>query len=228
MKKILPVIVSIALCVPFTGCANRFENQKEVLVGTKWFSAAETSNSVVVWDFYEDSLQCSQYFFDGNGIHDSDKDTAEYEFQKDVIKVTFADDEILIPYTFENNELHLEQGKYFSVQDIEDGIQGCWTSHKKDYILGMSTEDEYNIQFDAGTMIHESAGKGIGQLAGSIVYAGPYEGTYTIGDGKFETEVMHGGSFFFNVYDGKVNVFHYGDKMTPSDGLPGKDGYVFD
>lgn len=228
MKKCLSFILGVIICLSFSGCANTFEKEKAALNGTKWFSAVETSNSVVVWDFFEESLQCSKYFFDGNGIHESDKNVAEYELEKDVIKAKFEDNEILIPYTFENDEIHLEKGKYFSVQDIEDGIQGCWTFHKKDYIssIRMSTENEYNIQFNAGTMINESAGRAY--TGEGYYYYGPNEGTYTIGNGKFETEAKHGGEFFFNVYEGKVNLYHYGDRMTPSDGLPGEDGYVFD
>lgn len=219
MKKIyLSFILGVIICLSFTGCANTFEKEKAALNDTKWFSAVETSNSVVVWDFYEESLQRSKYFFDGNGIHDSDKDTAEYELEKDIIKVKFEDEELLIPYTFENDEIRLEQGKYFSVQDIEDGIQGCWTLHKK--------SNEYNVQFNAGTMINESAARAY--TGDGYYYYGPNEGAYTVGNGKFETEAKHGGEYFFNVYDGKVNLYHYGEQMTSSNGLPGEDGYVFD
>ena len=35
-------------------------------------------------------------------------------------------DEIVIPYTLENGIINLEEGTYFSDQDIDDGIQGHW------------------------------------------------------------------------------------------------------
>lgn len=43
-----------------------------------------------------------------------------------------------------------------------------------------------------------------------------------------KTEARHADDYFFSVYGGKVNIYHYEDQMTPSDGLPGEDGYVFD
>ena len=56
---------------------------------------------------------------------------------------------------------------------------------------------------------------------------GPYEGTYTIGDGTFVTDADHGDRYFFNVYEGEVNVFHYGNEMKRGEGFPGQDGYKF-
>lgn len=101
-------------------------------------------------------------------------------------------------------------------------------SPSKNYISAIktSTETEHNIQFNAGTMINESAARAY--TGEDYFYYGPEESPYTIGNGKFETKAKHGGEYFFNVYDGKVNLYHYGEQMTQSDGLPGEDGYAFD
>ena len=76
-------------------------------------------------------------------------------------------------------------------------------------------------------MINESASKAYNGAPGEYYYYGPNEGEYMIGDGKFETDTPHGNEYFFNVYDGKVNVFHYGNEMKRGEGLPGQDGYKF-
>ena len=230
MKKVICLILCLIICVSMSACGGNLDAKKETLVGTKWFSSAETSNTIVVWNFYEESVEKIEYFFDGNGIHNSEKKVASYTMQKDVIKVSFDDEEMIIPYTFKNDKVALKQGDFFSPDDIEKEIQGFWTLHKKDYIaaVGVSTESENNIQFDNGIMRNENASKAYNGAPGEYYYYGPNEGEYAIGDGKFETEVKHGGEYFFNVFGGKVNVFHYGNKMERGEGLPGQNGYKFD
>ena len=73
----------------------------------------------------------------------------------------------------------------------------------------------------------EEAAEAMNGAPGEYYYYGPYEGTYTIGDGTFVTDADHGDRYFFNVYEGEVNVFHYGSEMKRGEGLPGQDGYVF-
>ena len=199
MKKTISIILCLAMCVLFVSCGNNFEEEKAALVGTKWFSAENTSNSIVVWNFYEESVERAGYFVDGNGMHDSDKEVAEYEIQKDVIKVSFEDEEILIPYTFANGKINLKAGEYFSPEDVDKAIQGCWNLRQSSTFLGITSSNEYNIQFDNGTMIIEEAAEAINGGPGEYYYYGPYEGTYTIGDGTFETDAKMGDRYFFNV-----------------------------
>lgn len=229
MKKIIYLVSFLILCLSVSACGSKFSAEKAALVGSKWFSGEETYNSIVVWNFYDESVEQAKYFVDGNGIHDSEKKVAEYTMQKDAIKIVFDNEELLIPYTFENDKIILKKGEFFTPEDIEREIQGFWTLHKKDYIaaVSMSTENEYNIQFDNGIMRNESAAKAYRGAPGEYYYYGPDEGEYTIGDGKFETETKHGNEYFFNVYGGKVNILHYGDEMKRAERLPGQDGYKF-
>ena len=227
MKKIISLILCLMLCLSISACGNKFAAEKEALVGSKWYSGAETSNTIVVWNFYDESVEKAAYFVDGNGMHDSEKKVAEYTIQKDAIKVVFDDEEMLIPYVFENDKITLKEGEYFSPQDVDEAIQGFWTLRDSSNFFGRVSYNEYNIQFENGTMRIEEAAEAMNGAPGEYYYYGPYEGTYTIGDGTFVTDADHGDRYFFNVYEGEVNVFHYGNEMKRGEGFPGQDGYKF-
>ena len=227
MKKIISLILCLILCLSISACGNKFAAEKEALVGSKWYSGAETSNTFVVWNFYDESVEKAAYFVDGNGMHDSEKKVAEYTIQKDAIKVLFDDEEMLIPYVFEDNKIILKEGEYFSPQDVDEAIQGFWTLRNGNNFFGTYSSNEYNIQFENGVMRIEEAAEAMNGAPGEYYYYGPYEGSYTIGDGIFVTDADHGDRYFFNVYEGEVNVFHYGNEMRRGEGLPGQDGYKF-
>lgn len=227
MRKVISLIFGLILCLSLSACGDKFVAEKDALVGSKWFSGAETSNTIVIWKFYDESVEKSEYFVDGNGMHDSDKKVASYTIQKDAIKVVFDDEEMIIPYSFEESEITLEKGKYFSPQDVDQAIQGFWTLRDSLTAFGTTASHEYNVQFENGIMRYEHASEARFGAPGEYYYFGPYEGKYTIGDGKFETDVFNGNEFFFNVYNGKVNLFHYDKKMNRGEKLPGQDGYEF-
>lgn len=226
MKKLLSLVLCLVLCLSLVSCGG-FTEEKNALVGSKWFSGKDTSNSIVVWNFYDESVERAEYFFDGNGMHDSTKSVGEYKVQKDAIKVSFDSEDVMIPYVFENGKITLEAGKFFSPEDVEKELQGFWTLRVTDFILGSVTSNEYNVQIDNGTIRIEEAADALYGAPGEYYYYGPYEGTYTIGDGKFESDADHTDRYFFNVYKGQVRLFHYGKEMKRGDGFPGPDGYVF-
>ena len=90
MKKYLSLILCLALCLGLVGCGG-FPEVKEAAMATNWYTEAETSNSIIVWGFFEDSVCQSQYFIDGNGQHESTKNTGTYKIKSDVIEIKFDD-----------------------------------------------------------------------------------------------------------------------------------------
>lgn len=227
MKKFTAVLC-VALSFMLASCGKSFKAEKEALVGTKWFSAKDTSNSIVVWNFNEDSVEKASYYIDDNGIHNSGKEAAEYKIQKDAIEVDLDTEKVLIPYSFENGKIMLKKGEYFSPDDIKAELQGFWHLRKSSVLFGEVSTHEYNVQFENDTMRIENAADARGGAPGEYYYYGPYESTYTIGDGIFETEIDEAAQYFFNVYEGKVNLFHYGSQMSEGTGFPGENGYIFD
>lgn len=225
----LSMFFSLASCKKNTEVVVDYSAQKQAISGTKWYSAMDIPNGIVIWNFFEDSVEKTDYSFDGNWMHKLTTTVADITFQKDVIKVEFEDTTQLIPYMFKNNEILLKEGEFFTPKDIELGIQGCWTvrTSKYDEIFDVNTENEYNIQFDNGIMRNENAAKAILGEPGEYYYYGPNEGKYTIGDGSFETDCKDGDEYFFSVYQGIVRIFHAGNEMKHIEQLPGEMGYVF-
>lgn len=135
--------------------------------------------------------------------------------------------EMVIPYKMEGEALVLDSG-YKTAEQIDAEIQGCWRLRTAETLLGMNLENEFNIKFDNGSVVSESAAKAYGGRNGEYYYYGPYKGSYTIGFGAFETEMGHGSDWEFNIIDGKAVILHFSSVCQPSSkGLPGKNGYKF-
>jgi hypothetical protein len=193
-----------------------------------WYFEADSVNAVNRLLFSDGKATITQAFFDGNGYHESSTVTnLTYKITDAEIVLVKEDlSEIKVAYTVDDNGVKLDDA-YFTPEMIEDGIQGYWKLRKSSFLLGRLLTNEYNIYFNKGNVESESAAEARGYDDGSYYYYGPYEGTYTIDFGKFETNMDHGDQWFFRIDEGEVQVMHYGDACTKSDKLPGEDGYSF-
>ena len=227
MKKLLSVLLIVVLCMSLAACG--YAEEKEAITGTKWYSEADASNAMLIWEFSEETVTQTEMYLDGNGRHESEKRTASYTFEKDVIKVAFEDGECVIPYNFFDGKLILDDGNYLTVEDVEEQLQGHWQLRESSYnpITGFS-EHEYHIEFNNGRAIYENAADAYGGAPGEYYYYGPYEGTYEIADGAFlsdESKIQS--NIYFVVEDGKVCVCKYDDKLEKGGEFPGEDNYIF-
>ncbi|MBR3554130.1 MAG: hypothetical protein IKN72_12205 [Clostridia bacterium] len=194
------------------------------LDGKTWYfngGADNVLNSIV---FSGESATISQVYFDGNREHDNGSNEHPFVVNDQMIVVTMDDgSELAIAYNLSGSQINLGEKKYFTPEEVDKGIQGYWKERSS--VLG--GESEYNICFDHGNVISESASEAYGSTSGEYYYYGPYEGTYTLNFGGFDTEMRHGMDWFFNIIDGEVAVLHFGDVCTKTDKLPGENGYKF-
>ncbi len=189
-----------------------------------WFygneSVGAALNKIV---FAGNQATITQYSFSGNGRAETTATPVEFTIDSSAVTVG----ELVIPYTYDGETLTLDKG-FFTIPEIEKGIQGHWKDRQSDYILGMLCVNEHHIRFESGKVTSENAAKS-GVEGYDYFYYGPYSSTYTITSEGLETELHGGKEWGFAIYDGKVVVMRYDNVMTrmETDAFPGKDGYSF-
>lgn len=184
--------------------------------GTWYFNGGSDTvlNSI---SFTDSEAAIAQVYYDGNGKHDNGSNSYEYVIDDANISLTMADGSTMdIAYSVDGDKVSLGNGEYLSAEEVDAGLQGFWTLSYNSF-----GKKEYNIHLDNGSVTAESAAG----AAGGYYYYGPYEGTYTINFGGLDTEIMHGGEWFWNIIDGAPTMLHYDRVCSPSDHLPGEDGY---
>ena len=130
--------------------------------------------------------------YDGNGKHDNGSNTFAFTVDDKKILITMADgSEMEIPYTLEGDSIKLEKDKYFTIEEIDEGIQGYWNvrSTFRD-LLGKNSSSEHTIYFNDGKVISESATGATGGAPGEYNYFGPETGSYTLNFGGINTECV--------------------------------------
>ena len=190
------------------------------LEGNTWYFNGGADTILNGITFNGATATIAQVSFDGNGKQDGGSNDYAITVNDTSIALTMADgSQMEIPYTLNGDSVTLGNGEYFSVQDIEAGIQGYWEVRYSSF----GTQEKH-IYFNNGEVKSESAsGNNYGYY-----YYGPYSGKYTINFGGFDTEMRHGGEYFFNIIDGKVAVLNFDHVLSPSsNGFPGEDGYSF-
>ena len=175
--------------------------------------------------FKENKASLGQVYFDGNGLHDNGTDECAYVISDETITVSAKGGELSIPYHLSGEEIVLGDGEYFNSVQVEEGLHGYWTCTKHGDLSGKG--NTYYLLVDHGTLKSESAAEAIDGTDGEYYYYGPDEGSYTLGIGRFITQMRHGNSWFFNIIDGKPVILHYDTVCVPADGFPGRDGYYF-
>ena len=173
-------------------------------------------------DFKEDKASIGQVYFDGNGLHDNGVNEYGYTITDSEIIVTTDGGELDIPYTITESETTLGTGEYFSLAQIEEGLQGYWK-----YSYDSFGKKEGYLLVDHGTLKSESASTASGGASGDYYYYGPYEGSYTLGIGCFETDLFKGSNWYYNIINGVPTVLYYEHICVPADGFAGENGYSF-
>ncbi len=173
-------------------------------------------------DFKEDKASVGQISIDGNGAHDNGSNEYAYTISDTDITVTTDGGELVIPYSLSGQEISLGKGEYLSMSQVEEGLQGYWK-----YSYNSFGKQEGYLLVDHGKLKSESATEAAGGSSGEYYYYGPYEGSYTIGLGCFETDMFKGSSWFYNIIDGTPTILKYDHVCKPAEGFPGEDGYSF-
>ena len=189
----------------------------------------DVTNSVLRLTFSEDEVAVDAAFIDGNGIHASDTETSAYTVDDSNITFNAKGETYVFPYAMNGSELTINDGACLRYADVEAGLQGYWGSYSMNYIaaLSVTTRQANYVYIHDGQIESESASKALNGGPGEYYYYGPYEGSYTLGVGGFDTDMDHGNEFFFTIVNGELSVMHYTSVLEPADGLPGEDGYSF-
>lgn len=217
------------MALSMVGCGGKdYSEVKTALAEGTWYFNGGSDTVLNNISFSEEEATIGQVYYDGNGKHDNGSAAYSYALDDENITVTMADEnELKIPYTLDNGAVKLGSGDYYIIEEIDAGLQGYWKMRKSEVLLGMKSENEKNIYINDGKVISEKASLAMGSDSGEYYYYGPYEGTYTLNFGGFDTDMSHGNEWFFNIIDGKVTLLNYDTVCTPSDKLPGENGYSF-
>jgi hypothetical protein len=198
------------------------------LDGCTWYFNGGSDTTLNRISFSGTEATIAQVYFDGNGKHDNGENDYDFRVDSANISVTLADGSSLdIPYNINGENVTIGSGDYYTIEEIDAAIQGCWNMRNSETFFGMKTVTDKSISFDNGKVVSEQASLANGSTSGDYYYYGPYEGTYTLNFGGLDTEMYRGGEWFFNIIDGTVTILNYDHICSPSDGLPGENGYSF-
>ena len=201
----------------------------DVADGYTWYFNGGNDTTLNSIRFTSDSAVISQVSFDGNGNHYNGSKNYNYTVDAENVSVTLADgSNLVIPYKINEKTVAIGNGEYYTIEQIDAAIQGCWNIRVSNSILGMRTVSDYSILFANGTVVSEKASLAYGGTNGEYYYYGPYQGTYKLNNmGGLDTDMSCNNEWFFNIIDGKAVIIHYDSVCSPSAGLPGENGYSF-
>lgn len=193
-----------------------------------WFFNGGADSILNVLTFNGETASVSQFYYDGNGKHESGTKTYDYVLDKSTITIAMNGAELEIPYKLSGGKITLGNGDYYNIDEVESELQGYWKDRHADYIaaVSMSTESEYNVLIENGKITFESAAKAY-KKKGEYYYYGPDSGRYTISETGFENTAPNSFQWGFNVIDGEVVLMHYDRPCVRTNGFPGKKGYSF-
>ena len=133
-----------------------------------------------------------------------------------------------IPYILSGDDVILDGGSYLTPDDIVSGLQGFWTLDDN-ITFGHSI---YYVCIIGDTITSESASAALNAAPGSYYWYGGdgYSASFQLNFGGFDTSMMHGDDWFFNVIDSNAVLLHFDRVCSRTDitKLPGKNGYSFD
>ena len=193
-----------------------------VISANTWFFNGGGDAILNYMDFKEDKVSIGQVYFDGNGLQDNGINDFSYTISDSEIVISTDGDNLSIPYNIADNEIVLGTGEYFSSEQIEEGLQGYWK-----YSYDSFGKKEGYLLVDQGTLKSESASAASGGAPGDYYYYGPYDGSYTLGIGCFETDLFQGSYWHYNIIDGVPTVLYFDHVCVPADSFAGENGYSF-
>lgn len=205
-----------------------YEDVINALSGKSWYYNGGKDTVLNCVRFSDSEAEISQVYYDGNGKHAGESQTCLYTIDDDEIHIRLEKDETLdVPYKFEDQDITLETDEYFTLEQIDEELQGYWNVRVEQTLLGRRNVTDHTIYIDNGHLTAESASLANGSTTGEYYYFGPDEGTYTMNFGGFDTDMRHGNEWFYNIIDGRVVLLHYHYVCTRTDSFPGENGYSF-
>lgn len=206
----------------------------EQLEENDWYYNGGTDNKLNRISFSGTDVTISYVFFDGNGKHEGEDITVPFEIDDSSIAMTLEDGNSLnIGYTAGTDGVKIGAGDYYTLDEVDAALQGYWElrESKPVYPFSYVGTYEYHLHIDQGSLESESANTPNPIFAGGTeyFYFGPYEGSYTLNFGGFDTDMDHGDYWFWNVVDGKPTILHYAElcQKSETEGMPGQNGYSF-
>lgn len=204
----------------------RYADVIQMLSEGVWFFNGGSDAAVNSIVFSQDAATIKQTVSDGNGVHTNEGSEFPYIIDEENITLTLADgSEKVIPYTVDGGKIILDDGAYLTPEQVDVDLQGYWGIRESNYIMGITTAQEFIYFFDNGKIVFEYAAKAFN--ASGYYYYGPHEGTYTIDKNGFRANAMNDWQFSFNVIDGKAVMERCGSVCTPVSGFKGQNGYSF-
>ena len=249
MKKLTALLLALVMCLSLCACGGNdaasagsaAEEGPEVeasnhdytevlsaLDGNTWYFNGGSQTILNRITFNGESAVLEQVSFDGNGKHDGGSNSCAFEVTDDNIVVNVNDlSELTIPYQLSDGTIKLGNQDYYTIEEVEAGLQGFW------YLDSQSRygHTQYTIQIDNGSVTSESVAESAFS-SDEFFYYGPaydpaYQSTYILNFGGFDTEMIHGNNWFWNIINGTVTLLHYDSVCTPTDGFPGEYGYTW-
>ena len=215
-RKVLLVAILAISMLAFASCGGGNSEVKAKLSGNTWYYNGGSDTVLNVVTFTEENATISQVTFDGNGAHEESAGDFEYSVDGSNVVITMADgSETSIPYTLEGEDFKLGGGDYYTLEEVDAGIQGIWSTGKyTSTVVGRSMASLQEIQFNDGKVSAQNATVAEGNPA----YYNVYDPTsYTLGNGTLQTEMMHGSSWYFNIIGGSPTILYYDRVCQPAD-----------
>lgn len=179
--------------------------------------------------FTEQDATIQRVAFNGNGQQKISTDV--YNWDLDTEKIIVNED-LSISYKAENGNITFEDGKYFTTEQVIEGIQGYWKLKTTTYVLGRFAKNEYNIYINGDKITSQSAAEArYGN--GDYYFYEPEEKSYTLDIGNIKAPNGNGTisgrfmGFNFNIIDNQIKVLHYDKVMEKTDKLPNENDYSF-
>lgn len=205
-----------------TAMDSYFNEKKDELKAAfdgKVYYTSDEDASLEIIHFNGDTITISLYSYDGNGKLETA--SVDYDYTCDGNKIYLNSSAPMeLSYSIDGTEGVLD-GEYLTEADVLDGLQGNWTVRTT--LFGNASE--WNMSISGNEATYENAAEAMGYNDGSYYYYGPYSGKFTLDEGSVSIDARHGHEFFFSCSGGKVQLYHFGNKMTAGSGLKGEDGY---
>lgn len=204
---------------------------RAALMAEPWFANGGSDTTLNALTFDEDEVTITQivYAVGGNAVgrHVNSKNAVPYTLDESGLTITLLDGSALeLTYAASGNRLVLGDGEYLSATQVDEGLQGYWVYYNRYNPYVSNFASDHHVHFEDGVMAYEYATISA-YSSDEYFYYGPYEGAYTLGLGKFETDIDVD-EFAFNIIDGSPVLLYYDQVCTPTDeGFPGRYGYRF-
>lgn len=178
----------------------------------------------------------NQKVFDGNGGHENGEKDYKYSIDGSTISIVLRDGSTMeIPYSTSNDQISLTDKDYYTLEEVDKGLQGFWTVDKRTKVLNKNIHSKGTVHINNGYMETEDATEAIGDPRYEYFYSGPgvtpgHEGKYSLGFGCFESDDINNASFWgFNIIDGNVVLLEYDTVYSKANisKMPGQYGYSF-